>query len=275
MAKRVGIGNSGVTKAKADRRLAHRSWQGVVRFQGGPQRGAHARHRRAKDRAPPHPSGIMREKVECYIATARLSPRRCGGSGHSRSAAWNRSAVENQHACTLNPAAHVAGTAREAAKATGDRHDGAVSDRHTSQGCATGDSPAGTLSSQAFRGKLGEGSTITTSFLKRLQVALSTFTRRSMRPRARRAHQTMVVVPRLLYEAQKRETIALRSRNARCCVDHGTYPYVTDNGRRAAAPGRLGPSGLHMFGITKALRARGVGLSDRARGRCRKHLQAA
>ena len=245
--------------------------QGVVRFQGGHNAGHTLVIGGKKTVLHLIPSGILREKVACYIGNGVvLSPQALLEEIDMLEAAGVdvRSRLKISEACPADPAA-PRGARPRARSGQGRPQDRHHRPRHRpgvrGQGRAARDPAAGSVSPRALRGEAGGG------------ARLSQFHAEELFPRGRRGFpadarrddalaeriKPMVAdVPRLLYEAQQAGDNLLfeGAQGTLLDIDHGTYPYVTSSNcvaGAAAAGAGVGPQRLHyVLGITKAYTTR-------------------
>jgi adenylosuccinate synthase len=245
--------------------------QGVVRFQGGHNAGHTLVIGGRKTVLHLIPSGILREKVACYIGNGVvLSPQALLDEMDMLEAAGIdvASRLRVSDACPLILPHHAAlDRAREAAKGeakigtTGRGIGPAYEDKVARRAIRLQD----LFHRKRFAAKLGEVldyhnfvlknyfRTDTIDFHETLDAALALTDR--LKP-------LVADVPRLLYEAQRAGDNLLfeGAQGTLLDVDHGTYPYVTSSNcvaGAAAAGAGVGPNGLHyVLGITKAYTTR-------------------
>jgi adenylosuccinate synthase len=245
--------------------------QGVVRFQGGHNAGHTLVIGGKKTVLHLIPSGILRDKVACYIGNGVvLSPaalleeldtlEKMGVNVASR--------LFISEACPIIMPHHVAlDRAREAAKGagkigtTGRGIGPAYEDKVARRGIRLQD----LFHRERFAAKLGEVldfhnfvlknyfKTDIVDFQKTLDETLSY---------AERIKPMVGDVPRMLYEAQQtgKNLLFEGAQGTLLDIDHGTYPYVTSSNcvaGAAAAGAGVGPQALHyVLGITKAYTTR-------------------
>ena len=245
--------------------------QGVVRFQGGHNAGHTLVINGKKTVLHLIPSGILRDKVACYIGNGVvLSPEALLDEIATLTAAGVDVAprLKISEACPLILPYHVAiDRAREAAKGagkigtTGRGIGPAYEDKVARRAIRLQD----LFHRERFAAKLGEVLDFhnfvlknyfcvdTVPFQKTLDETLAF---------AERIKPMVADVPRLLYEAQRAGDHLLfeGAQGTLLDVDHGTYPFVTSSNcvAGAAAPGAgIGPQSLHyVLGITKAYTTR-------------------
>jgi adenylosuccinate synthase len=245
--------------------------QGVVRFQGGHNAGHTLVIAGRKTVLHLIPSGILREKVACYIGNGVvLSPQALieeidmlEGAGVDVA-----SRLKISEACPLILPYHSAlDQAREAAKGagkigtTGRGIGPAYEDKVARRAIRLQD----LFHRKRFAAKLGEVLDYHNFMLKNYYKAPTVDFHRTLDETlalADRIKPMVVDVPRLLYEAQKEGHNLLfeGAQGTLLDVDHGTYPFVTSSNcvaGAAAAGAGVGPSGLHyVLGITKAYTTR-------------------
>jgi adenylosuccinate synthase len=245
--------------------------QGVVRFQGGHNAGHTLVIAGTKTVLHLIPSGILREKVACYIGNGVvLSPQALIEEIDTleRAGVDVKSRLKISEACALILPHHVAvDQAREAAKGdmaigtTGRGIGPAYEDKVARRAIRVQD----LFHRKRFAAKLGELLDYhnfllknyykwkTVDFAQTLDETLAL---------ADRIAQMVGDVPRLLYEAQQagQNLLFEGAQGTLLDVDHGTYPFVTSSNcvAGAAASGAgIGPGGLHyVLGITKAYTTR-------------------
>ena len=245
--------------------------QGVVRFQGGHNAGHTLVIDGRKTVLHLIPSGILREKVACYIGNGVvLSPGALLEEVGMLEAAGVdvTSRLKISEACPLILPHHVAvDQAREAAK--GDR---AIGTTGRGIGPAYEDKVArrairlqDLFHRKRFASKLGEVLDYHNFMLKNYYKRPTVDFHQTLDDTlafAERIQPMVVDVPRLLYEAQQAGDNLLfeGAQGTLLDVDHGTYPYVTSSNcvaGAAAAGAGVGPAGLHyVLGITKAYTTR-------------------
>jgi len=245
--------------------------QGVVRFQGGHNAGHTLVIAGKKTVLHLIPSGILRDKVACYIGNGVvLSPNALMEEVDTLEAAGVdvQSRLKLSEACPLILPYHAAvDRAREAAKGaskigtTGRGIGPAYEDKVARRAIRVQD----LFHRERFAAKLGEAldyhnfvlkqyfRTDTIDFNQTLDEALAF---------AERMQPLVGDVPRLLYEAQRagRNLLFEGAQGTLLDVDHGTYPYVTSSNcvaGAAAAGAGVAPQSLHyVLGITKAYTTR-------------------
>ena len=245
--------------------------RGVVRFQGGHNAGHTLVIAGRKTVLHLIPSGILREKVACYIGNGVvLSPQALLEEVETLEAAGVDvvSRLSISEACPLILPHHVAlDHAREAARGagkigtTGRGIGPAYEDKAARRAIRLQD----LFHRKRFAAKLGE-------VLDFQNFVLKNYFRAEMVDFHRTLDETLALadrikpmvadVPRLLYEAQLAGDNLLfeGAQGTLLDVDHGTYPYVTSSNcvaGAAAAGAGVGPNGLHyILGITKAYTTR-------------------
>jgi adenylosuccinate synthase len=245
--------------------------QGVVRFQGGHNAGHTLVIAARKTVLHLIPSGILREKVACYIGNGVvLSPaalleevEMLEGAGVDVA-----SRLKISEACPLILPHHTAvDQAREAAK--GDR---AIGTTGRGIGPAYEDKVArrairlqDLFHRKRFAAKLGEVLDYHNFMLKNYYKWPTVDFHQTLDETlalAERVQPMVADVPRLLYDAQQagHNLLFEGAQGTLLDVDHGTYPYVTSSNcvaGAAAAGAGIGPAGLHyVLGITKAYTTR-------------------
>ncbi len=245
--------------------------QGVVRFQGGHNAG-HTLVINGKTTVL-HliPSGILREKVACYIGNGVvLSPEALLEEVGTLTAAGIDVAgrLKISEACPLILPHHVAlDRAREVAKGagkigtTGRGIGPAYEDKVARRAIRLQD----LFHRERFAAKLGEvldfHNFVLKNYFKAEIVGFQKTLDDSM-AFAERIKPMVADVPRLLYEAQQQGDNLLfeGAQGTLLDVDHGTYPFVTSSNcvaGAAAAGAGIGPQSLHyVLGITKAYTTR-------------------
>jgi adenylosuccinate synthase len=245
--------------------------QGVVRFQGGHNAGHTLVIAGKKTVLHLIPSGILRDKVACYIGNGVvLSPQAlleevgtleaAGVDVHSR--------LKISEACPLILPHHVAlDQAREAAKGagkigtTGRGIGPAYEDKVARRAIRLQD----LFHRERFAAKLGEVLDFHNFVLKnyfRAPIVDFHKTLDETLALAERIQPMVADVPRILYEAHKAGSNLLfeGAQGTLLDVDHGTYPFVTSSNcvaGAAAAGAGIGPQQLHyVLGITKAYTTR-------------------
>jgi adenylosuccinate synthase len=245
--------------------------EGVVRFQGGHNAGHTLVIAGQKTVLHLIPSGILREKVACYIGNGVvLSPQALIEEVEMLEAAGVdvASRVRISEACPLILPHHVAvDKAREAAKGagkigtTGRGIGPAYEDKVARRAIRLQD----LFHRKRFAAKLGEVLDYHNFMLKNYYKAETVDFHATLDETlalAERIQPMVADVPRLLYEAQQAGHSLLfeGAQGTLLDVDHGTYPYVTSSNcvaGAAAAGAGIGPSGLHyVLGITKAYTTR-------------------
>jgi adenylosuccinate synthase len=245
--------------------------RGVVRFQGGHNAGHTLVIKGKKTVLHLIPSGILREKVACYIGNGVvLSPDALLEEIGTLVAAGVdvASRLKISEACPLILPYHVAlDRAREAAKGagkigtTGRGIGPAYEDKVARRAIRLQD----LFHRERFAAKLGEVLDFHNFVLKnyfKADIVPFQKTLDDTMAFAERIKPMVADVPRLLYEAQQAGDKLLfeGAQGTLLDVDHGTYPYVTSSNcvAGAAAPGAgIGPQSLHyVLGITKAYTTR-------------------
>jgi adenylosuccinate synthase len=245
--------------------------QGVVRFQGGHNAGHTLVINGKKTVLHLIPSGILRDKVACYIGNGVvLSPEALLEEIATLTAAGVdvASRLKISEACPLILPHHVAiDRAREAAKGagkigtTGRGIGPAYEDKVARRAIRLQD----LFHRERFAAKLGE-------VLDFHNFVLKNYFKADIVPFQKTLDDTMAFadrikpmvadVPRLLYEAQRAGDHLLfeGAQGTLLDVDHGTYPFVTSSNcvaGAAAAGAGIGPQNLHyVLGITKAYTTR-------------------
>jgi adenylosuccinate synthase len=245
--------------------------QGVVRFQGGHNAGHTLVIGGKKTVLHLIPSGILRDKVACYIGNGVvLSPQALLEEVETleRAAVDVQSRLRISEACPLILPHHVAlDQAREAAKGigkigtTGRGIGPAYEDKVARRAIRLQD----LFHRKRFAAKLGEVLDFHNFVLKNyFHVAIIDFqkTLDETLALAERIRPMTADVPRMLYEAHKAGSNLLfeGAQGTLLDVDHGTYPFVTSSScvaGAAAAGAGIGPHLLHyVLGITKAYTTR-------------------
>ena len=245
--------------------------QGVVRFQGGHNAGHTLVIGGKKTVLHLIPSGILRDKVACYIGNGVvLSPQALLEEVDTLESAGVdvQSRVKISEACPLILPYHVAlDQAREAAKGigkigtTGRGIGPAYEDKVARRAIRLQD----LFHRKRFAAKLGEVLDFHNFVLKNyFGVAIVDFqkTLDETLALAERIRPMAADVPRMLYEVQKAGSNLLfeGAQGALLDVDHGTYPFVTSSNcvaGAASAGAGIGPHLLHyVLGITKAYTTR-------------------
>ena len=245
--------------------------QGVVRFQGGHNAGHTLVINGKKTVLHLIPSGILRDKVACYIGNGVvLSPEALLEEVGTLTAAGVDVAgrLKISEACPLILPYHVAlDRAREAAKGagkigtTGRGIGPAYEDKVARRAIRLQD----LFHRERFAAKLGEvldfHNFVLKNYFKVETVGFQKTLDDSM-AFAERIKPMVADVPRLLYEAQQKGDNLLfeGAQGTLLDVDHGTYPFVTSSNcvaGAAAAGAGIGPQHLHyVLGITKAYTTR-------------------
>jgi adenylosuccinate synthase len=245
--------------------------QGVVRFQGGHNAGHTLVIAGRKTVLHLIPSGILREKVACYIGNGVvLSPQALIEEVETLEAAGVdvTSRLKISEACPLILPHHVAvDRAREAAKGeakigtTGRGIGPAYEDKVARRAIRLQD----LFHRKRFAAKLGEVLDYHNFMLKNYYKAPTIDFSQTLDETLALADRILPMVgdvPRLLYEAQAsgKSLLFEGAQGTLLDVDHGTYPYVTSSNcvaGAAAAGAGVGPGGLHyVLGITKAYTTR-------------------
>jgi adenylosuccinate synthase len=243
----------------------------VVRFQGGHNAGHTLVIAGRKTVLHLIPSGILREKVACYIGNGVvLSPQALIEEVDMLEAAGVdvASRLKISEACPLILPHHAAvDRAREAAKGeakigtTGRGIGPAYEDKVARRAIRLQD----LFHRKRFAAKLGEVLDYHNFMLKNYYKAPTVDFHQTLDETlalAERIAPLAADVPRLLYEAQQAGNSLLfeGAQGTLLDVDHGTYPYVTSSNcvaGAAAAGAGIGPGGLHyILGITKAYTTR-------------------
>ena len=245
--------------------------QGVVRFQGGHNAGHTLVIAGRKTVLHLIPSGILREKVACYIGNGVvLSPQALIEEVDMLEAAGVdvASRLKISEACPLILPYHGAlDQAREVAKGagkigtTGRGIGPAYEDKVARRAIRLQD----LFHRERFAAKLGEVLDHHNFMLKNYYKAQTVDFHQVLDETlvlAERIKPMVVDVPRLLYDAQQAGSQLLfeGAQGTLLDVDHGTYPYVTSSNcvaGAAAAGAGVGPGSLHyVLGITKAYTTR-------------------
>ncbi|MCE2999139.1 MAG: adenylosuccinate synthase [Betaproteobacteria bacterium] len=245
--------------------------QGVVRFQGGHNAGHTLVINGRKTVLHLIPSGILREKVACYIGNGVvLSPEALMEEIGTLQAAGVdvASRLKISEACPLILPYHAAlDRAREAAKGagkigtTGRGIGPAYEDKVARRAIRLQD----LFHRERFAAKLGEVLDFHNFVLKNYFKADTVPFQKTLDDTlafAERIQPMVADVPRLLYEAQQQGHSLLfeGAQGTLLDVDHGTYPFVTSSNcvaGAAAAGAGFGPQNLHyVLGITKAYTTR-------------------
>jgi adenylosuccinate synthase len=245
--------------------------QGVVRFQGGHNAGHTLVIGGKKTVLHLVPSGILRERVACYIGNGVvLSPQALLEEvGTIESAGVDVvSRLKISEACPLILPHHGAlDLAREAAKGagkigtTGRGIGPAYEDKVARRGIRLQD----LFYRERFAAKLGEvldyHNFVLKNYFRAATIDFNETLEQTM-ALAERIKPMVADVPRLLYEAQQAgENLLFEGAQGTLLdIDHGTYPYVTSSNcvaGAAAAGAGVGPQALHyVLGITKAYTTR-------------------
>jgi len=245
--------------------------QGVVRFQGGHNAGHTLVIRGKKTVLHLIPSGILREKVACYIGNGVvLSPQALVEEiGMLEAAGVDvRPRLKVSEACPLILPHHAAlDQAREAAKGsskigtTGRGIGPAYEDKVARRAIRLQD----LFHPERFGTKLREAlefhNFVLTRYLHAEAVDFQKTFDDALRL-AERIRPMVADVPRLLHEAQKagHNLLFEGAQGTLLDIDHGTYPYVTSSNcvaGAAAAGAGIGPQHLHyVLGVTKAYTTR-------------------
>jgi adenylosuccinate synthase len=245
--------------------------QGVVRFQGGHNAGHTLVIGGCKTILHLIPSGILREKVACYIGNGVvLSPQALleETDALERAGVDVTSRLKVSESCPLILPYHTAlDQAREAAKGaakigtTGRGIGPAYEDKVARRAIRLQD----LFYRERFAAKLGEVLDYHNFVLKhyfRAGTVDFNETLDATLALAQRIAPMVDDVPRLLYEAQQagQNLLFEGAQGTLLDVDHGTYPYVTSSNcvaGAAAAGAGIGPGSLHyVLGITKAYTTR-------------------
>jgi adenylosuccinate synthase len=245
--------------------------QGVVRFQGGHNAGHTLVIAGRKTVLHLVPSGILREKVACYIGNGVvLSPQALLEEVATIESAGVEvtSRVKISEACPLILPHHVAlDHAREAAKGagkigtTGRGIGPAYEDKVARRAIRLQD----LFHRERFAAKLGEVLDYHNFVLKNYFRADTVDFHQTLDETialADRIKPMVADVPRLLYEAQRegKNLLFEGAQGTLLDIDHGTYPYVTSSNcvaGAAAAGAGVGPQSLqYILGITKAYTTR-------------------
>ncbi len=245
--------------------------QGVVRFQGGHNAGHTLVIGGAKTVLHLIPSGILRERVRCYIGNGVVvSPQALVQEIDTLQAAgidvMPRLAVSE--ACPLILPCHTAlDLAREAAKGdakigtTGRGIGPAYEDKVARRAIRLQD----LFHRERFAAKLGEMLDYHNFALKQYYGVPTVDFQRTLEDTlalAARIKPLVGDVPRMLYDAQRagRNLLFEGAQGTLLDIDHGTYPFVTSSNcvaGAAAAGSGVGPRALHyILGITKAYTTR-------------------
>ena len=245
--------------------------QGVVRFQGGHNAGHTLVIAGRKTVLHLIPSGILRDRVACYIGNGVvLSPNALIEEVDALEAAGVdvQSRLKLSEACPLILPYHAAvDRAREAAKGaskigtTGRGIGPAYEDKVARRAIRLQD----LFHRKRFAAKLGEALDYHNFVLKQYFKADTVDFNQTLDETlafAERIEPMVGDVPRLLYEAQRAGANLLfeGAQGTLLDVDHGTYPFVTSSNcvaGAAAAGAGVAPQSLHyVLGITKAYTTR-------------------
>jgi adenylosuccinate synthase len=245
--------------------------QGVVRFQGGHNAGHTLVIAGRKTVLHLIPSGILREKVACYIGNGVvLSPQALleEVDALARAGVDVLGRLRISEACPLILPHHVAlDQAREAAKGagkigtTGRGIGPAYEDKVARRAIRLQD----LFHRERFAAKLGEVLDFHNFVLRNYFNAQIVDFHRTLDETlalAERLRPMVADVPRMLFEAQAagHNLLFEGAQGTLLDVDHGTYPYVTSSNciaGAAAAGAGIGPQQLHyVLGITKAYTTR-------------------
>ena len=245
--------------------------QGVVRFQGGHNAGHTLVIGGKKTVLHLIPSGILREKVACYIGNGVvLSPQALIEEIETLESAavdvWSR--LKISEACPLILPHHAAlDLAREAARGagkigtTGRGIGPAYEDKVARRAIRLQD----LFHPERFSTKLREALDFHNFVLRNYFHAGTVDFQKTFDETTRLAERIKPMVgdvPRLLYEAAQagQNLLFEGAQGALLDVDHGTYPYVTSSNcvaGAAAAGAGIGPRELHyVLGVTKAYATR-------------------
>jgi adenylosuccinate synthase len=245
--------------------------QGVVRFQGGHNAGHTLVIGGKKTVLHLIPSGILREKVACYIGNGVvLSPQALIEEIETLEAAAVdvRSRLKISEACPLILPYHAAlDRAREAAKGagkigtTGRGIGPAYEDKAARRAIRLQDLFHPERFSTKLREVLDFHNFVLRNYFHAGIVDFQKTFDESMRL-AERIKPMVADVPRLLYEAAQagQNLLFEGAQGTLLDIDHGTYPYVTSSNcvaGAAAAGAGIGPRELHyVLGVTKAYTTR-------------------
>ena len=241
--------------------------RGVVRFQGGHNAGHTLVIGGKKTVLHLIPSGILREKVACYIGNGVvLSPQALVEEIATLEAAGVnvRSRLKISEACPLILPHHVAlDQAREHAKGdfkigtTGRGIGPAYEDKIARRALRLQDLFNPKRFAVKLRDLLDYHNFVLVNYFHAKPVDFQKSYDEAMQLAAR--IETMIAdVPRLLYDAQQagHNLLFEGAQGTLLDIDHGTYPYVTSSNcvaGAAAAGAGVGPQHLHyVLGITKA-----------------------
>ncbi len=245
--------------------------QGVVRFQGGHNAGHTLVIGDRKTVLHLIPSGVLREKVACYIGNGVvLSPQALVEEIATLEGAGVdvRSRLKISAACPLILPHHAAlDLAREAAKGagkigtTGRGIGPAYEDKVARRAIRLQDLFYPDRFATKLRELLDYHNFVLEHYLHAATVDFRKSYDEAMQV-AERIRPMVADVPRLLYEAQKagHNLLFEGAQGTLLDIDHGTYPYVTSSNcvsGAAAAGAGIGPQHLHyVLGITKAYTTR-------------------
>jgi adenylosuccinate synthase len=241
--------------------------RGVVRFQGGHNAGHTLVIGGKKTVLHLIPSGILREKVACYIGNGVvLSPRALVEeiATLEQGGVDVRSRLKISEACPLILPHHVAlDQAREHAKGdfligtTGRGIGPAYEDKIARRALRLQDLFNPKRFAAKLRDLLDYHNFVLVNYFHANPVDFQKSCDEAMQL-AERIKPMVADVPRLLYEAQKagHNLLFEGAQGTLLDIDHGTYPYVTSSNcvaGAAAAGAGIGPQHLHyVLGITKA-----------------------
>jgi adenylosuccinate synthase len=241
--------------------------QGVVRFQGGHNAGHTLVIGGRKTVLHLIPSGILHEKVACYIGNGVvLSPQALVDEiGTLETAGVDvRSRLKISEACPLILPHHVAlDTAREQAKGdfkigtTGRGIGPAYEDKIARRALRLQDLFNPERFAAKLRDLLDYHNFVLVNYFHAQPVDYQKSYDEAMQL-AGRIEAMIADVPRLLYDAQQagHNLLFEGAQGTLLDIDHGTYPYVTSSNcvaGAAAAGAGVGPQHLHyVLGITKA-----------------------
>src|SRR5512135_1589741 len=245
--------------------------QGVVRFQGGHNAGHTLVIGDKKTVLHLIPSGILRDKVECFIGNGVVvSPQALLEEVDMLESAGVavKSRLRISEACPVIMPYHIAlDQAREAAKGagkigtTGRGIGPAYEDKVSRRGIRIQD----LFYRERLAAKLGEILDFHNFVLKNYFKADTVDFHQTLEETlalAERIKPMVADVPRLLYEANKagKNLLFEGAQGALLDIDHGTYPFVTSSNciaSNAATGSGVGPQTLHyVLGITKAYTTR-------------------
>jgi adenylosuccinate synthase len=245
--------------------------QGVVRFQGGHNAGHTLVIGGRKTVLHLIPSGILREKVACYIGNGVvLSPQALIEEIEALEAAAVdvRSRLKISEACPLILPHHAAlDQAREVAKGagkigtTGRGIGPAYEDKVARRAIRLQDLFHPGRFATKLREVLDFHNFVLRNYFHAATVDFQKTFDESMRL-AERIKPMVADVPRLLYEAAQagQNLLFEGAQGTLLDIDHGTYPYVTSSNcvaGAAAAGAGIGPRELHyVLGVTKAYTTR-------------------